>query len=249
MGILQPYKRTCRQFIDGNYSAGGRSVYILHPKFANSPEHYVRGFLLLQKDLQMLFDYVEPADENLKCYSYRIHELLLRACVEVEANCKAILLENGYSRKSSDLDMQDYKKINASHLLSSYNVKVPYWHGTKNLRSPFLNWKNDGSLTWYQAYNLTKHDRQDNFILANLENVVDAICGVVVLLSAQFYNQDFSPGDCLLASEGPRDGMESAIGGYFRVKFPDDWPLEQRYDFNWQALNTEQNPFQNYPYS
>jgi hypothetical protein len=74
-------------------------------------------FLILLKDLQELFDYVEPADKNLSCYSYRIHALSRRACVEVEANCKAILKENGYT-KSGDWNMGDYKKIEKTHLLS-----------------------------------------------------------------------------------------------------------------------------------
>jgi hypothetical protein len=54
--------------------------------------------------------YVEPADKNLECYSYRIHALLLRACIELEANCKAILKENGYS-KGGNWKIDDYKKI------------------------------------------------------------------------------------------------------------------------------------------
>ena len=69
MSITRPYRRTCRQFKDGQYFEGGRWGYLLHPKFAQSPEHYVRAFLLIQKDLQELFDYIEPADKNIKCYS------------------------------------------------------------------------------------------------------------------------------------------------------------------------------------
>jgi hypothetical protein len=69
----------------------------MHPKYAQSPEHYVRAFLMILNDLQEILDFVEPADQNLSCYSYRIHALLLRACIEVEANCKAILKENRYS--------------------------------------------------------------------------------------------------------------------------------------------------------
>jgi hypothetical protein len=69
MSVTRPYRRTCRQFVDGGYIEGGRAGYMRHPKFAQSPEHYVRAFLILLKDLQELFDYVEPADKNLDCYS------------------------------------------------------------------------------------------------------------------------------------------------------------------------------------
>ncbi|TDU64518.1 hypothetical protein EI77_03968 [Prosthecobacter fusiformis] len=98
MGFTRPYKRTCRQFVGGSYAEGGRAEYIQDERYAEVPGHYVRAFLIILKDLQELFDFIEPDDENLACYSYRIHALLLRTCVEVEANCVAILKENGYPK-------------------------------------------------------------------------------------------------------------------------------------------------------
>jgi len=248
MSVKRPYRRTCRQFVDGHYSEGGRSRYITHPKYAISPGQYFRAFQLLLKDLQELFDYIEPSYQNRKCYSYRIHELLLRACIEVEANCKAILLENGYKKKK-DLDMSDYKKINITHRLSSFSVKMPYWNGAKQFRNPFSAWKKGESLPWYKAYNATKHDRHTSFQEATFDNLLDACCGVLVIFSAQFLTQNFSPGPSVLALEGSIDGMESGIGSYFRIKFPEDWPQKLRYDFNWNELKEEDDPFDNIDFS
>lgn len=248
MPVNRPYRRTCRQFVDGHYTEGGRWQYMTHAKYAQSPEHYVRAFLILLKDLRELFDYVEPADGNLSCYSYRIHTLLLRACVEVEANCKAILDENGYSR-SGDWNMGDYRKIEKTHLLSGYEVRVPSWHGTRSIRAPFAAWASGGSLPWYQAYNATKHDRHMRFAEATLDHMLDACCGVLVVLSAQFETNDFSPGDTLLSVGGPEDGMESGIGAFFRVHFPTNWPADLRYDFDWQQLKSEPDPFRTIDYS
>ncbi len=98
MAIAKPYRRTVRPFVGGDYATGGTWAYVMHPKFAVDPQHYVRAFLIIQKDLLELFDYIEPADKNLASYSFRVHELLLRVCVEVEANCKAVLKENGYAK-------------------------------------------------------------------------------------------------------------------------------------------------------
>jgi hypothetical protein len=243
MGITKPFRRTCRQLADGSYEKSGNGRYVKHPRFAVAPEQYVRAFLLIQKDLQKLFDYVEPADKNLGCYSYRIHELHMRTCIEVEANCKAILTENGYVR-SGDLNMGDYKKIEKTHRLSGYQIKAPFWHGTQNVRTPYSAWQSGGALSWYDAYNAAKHDRHNEFVRANLENLLNAVSGLVALLSAQFCREDFSPGDVLLALSGPNDGLESAIGGYFRVKFPDNWPAAERYSFDWQQLETQADPFQ-----
>ena len=237
MPVTKPFRRTCRQFVNGSYAEGGRSKYVRHPKYAKAPQQYVRAFMLIQKDLLELFGYVEPADVNLNCYSYRIHELHTRTCIEIEANCKAILSENGYIR-NRDWNMNDYKKLNLTHRLSSYQIKLPLWYGNESPRRPFSAWAAGGPLPWYQAYNQTKHDRQENF-----ENALNAVSGLVALLSSQFYTHDFAPHDYLVA-ERPSDGFEVAIGNYFMVKFPDDWLADERYGFNWQALETDADPFQ-----
>jgi hypothetical protein len=241
MPIDRPYRRTCRQFADGSYDEGGRSLYIEHPKFANSPQQYIRAFLLIQKDLLELFDFVEPSDKNLNCFSYRIHELHTRTCIEIEANCKAILTENGYA-KSGNLNMPDYKKLNATHRLSSYEIKLPLWHGTRGTRAPFLPWGSDGGLPWYQAYNETKHDRHQQFEQANFDNLLSAVSGLVAVLSSQFHTRDFGPHDYLVL-EGRSRGWDVALGSYFLVKFPTDWPAALRYEFEWPSLENESDPF------
>ncbi len=246
MPQIGPFRRTCRQFVDGSYGDSGKWMYILHPKFTQDPEHYVRAFTLIQKDLFELFDYIEPSDTNLPCYSYRIHALHMRTCIEIEANLKAILRENGYSR-SGDWNMNDYKILEGTHFLSAYEVKIPVWQGTANARMPFALWVGGAALPWYQAYNEAKHDRHDKFRQANFANLLDAISGLVAILSAQFYTHDFSPSAPTLALSGlggPPSGYESAIGGYFHVKFPAAWPTADRYNFNWQSLSQNADPFQ-----
>src|SRR5215510_11889193 len=123
MALAKPFKRTCRQV----YPVDIRTSYIADPRYAIAPKQFIRAFELIQKDLLELFDYVEPADKNRECYSFRILELLLRTCIEVEANCKAILEENGYTRPGNWNMRDDYFKLNLTHRLSSYEVKFPVW--------------------------------------------------------------------------------------------------------------------------
>lgn len=247
MAITRPFRRTLRPFIDGTYAGNGSWRCIRHPGFADVPAHYVRSFLLLLKDLQDLFDFVEPADANLSAYSYRIHALLLRACVEVEANCKAIMKENGYAR-TGDWNMRDYKKINVTHHLSAFKVVAPVWTGTMGIRFPFAAWGAGSSLPWYDAYNASKHDRHAEFSRATFEHLIDACCGLLVLLTAQFLSDDFS-GQIYWEREPATDGTERAIGGYFRVAFPQDWTATEMYDFKWDAIKNDADPFQNFDYS
>jgi hypothetical protein len=143
MAVTKPFKRTCRQFTDGTYSDSGKWMYVLHSQFAKEPEHFVRSFQIIQKDILEIFDYIEPADTNLKCYSYRIHALLMRTCIEVEANCKAMLEENGHTKAG---DLSDYKKLDKTHHLSAYEVRLPVWRGSQNVRKPFDSWSTGGGL-------------------------------------------------------------------------------------------------------
>jgi len=250
MSITRPYRRTFRQFADGSYLEGGRSRYVLHPDYAQDPGRYVHAFLLIQRDLFKLFDFVEPDDNNLACFSFRIHGLLMRTCIEIEANCRAILSENGYS-KAGDWNIQDYARLNATHRLSDYVVRLQAWTGPHTERRPFAPWANNQPLPWYQAYNAAKHDRHNAFHHASLEAATDAVYALIALLTSQFGDHDFAaarPGLAITGYGGPPPGYEVAIGGEFHVRYPIDWPQQERYEFDWEQLKNDQQPIQSYAY-
>lgn len=225
-------------------------AYVVDRKYAQNPEHYVRAFLLIQSDLQRLFEFVEPADQNLSTYSYRMHELLMRTCIEVEANFKAILRENKFTIKSDrDWNISDYKKVNITHRLSSFKVTVPIWEGTRSYFEPFSFWSAGHGLPWYQAYNASKHDRHNKFKKANLGNLLNAVSGLLVLLSAQFGNQDFSPGPTgLSVAVDSYYSTQPALGGFFHIEIPNDWSDDEKYDFDWASLKTQPDRFQKIDY-
>jgi hypothetical protein len=62
---------------------------------------------------------------------------------------------------------------------------------------------------------------------------------LIVILSTQFGNNDFSPRNCVIGWDENNDGMESSIGNYFRVKYPTDWKEEEKYDFKFSELEKE----------
>lgn len=257
VGVAKPYFRTARQFADGSYTNAGKGGYVKHDRFAASPSNFVRAFELLQDDLKELFKFIEPSDANLETYSFRTLELLVRACIEVEANCKAILEANTYAGHRDNLNINDFKIIEFSHFLSQYTVKLPYWSGSESIRQPFAAWApttgKDGqkSLDWYRRYNKSKHDRANALSQATLGAVVDAVAGLLVLLTSQFLNVDFGPstGSGFLLFETPDDGFEDAIGGYLRVAYPDNIPIAERYDFEWFTLSQSPEPFAKFDYT
>lgn len=255
MGCPRPFHRIHRPVSPDLPNAGYSSwAYIRDPDYATSAAHYVRAYLLIEKDLHRLFEYVEPSETSLPTYSYRIHELLMRTCIEVEANLKAILAENKHTPQldrfnAPILNMSVFRRVERSHHLSAYEVALPAWNGPRRILRPFHAWGGSGPLPWYQAYNASKHDRADAFRRANLENLLDAVAGLLVLLSAQFRTEDFGPQGDFLALQGyALDDMEAAIGQMFRVRFPADWTADEMYAFNWADLKSEAVRFDRFDY-
>jgi hypothetical protein len=257
MSHSKPFHRNYRGFVESPNSSYNEWAYIVDKNYAETPEHYVRAFTMIQNDLQKLFEYIEPSDQNLFTYSYRIHELLMRTCIEVEANFKAILRENLYNpvdkkgnlRPENKWNIHDYRKVNKTHHLSSYKVHFPIWDGTRSVFEPFKQWTNFTELPWYQAYNKSKHDRKNQFKEANMENLLGSIAGLLVVLLSQFRTEDFSPGHALMAFSGNSYYPEEpALGGYFHIQFPNDWDESEKYDFEWENLKNNPDRFQKIDY-
>jgi len=204
----------------------GVDEYIKDPKYAEKSWEYIKAFELIQKDLINIFDFIEPSEENLTCYSFRIHELFLRSCVEIEANFKAILKANSYVKKKEEYwNMGDYEILANTHNLASYTVKVPYSHDVWATRKPFAEWPNE-KLPWYGGYNAIKHSRVEHFTQSNLGNLLDAVCGLLVILSAQFYtNTARVHAGAIRFSSNDSIQNQLALGNYFLITFPslDTW--------------------------
>lgn len=261
MSITKPFHRNYRKIKEGPNSGYSSWAYIVDHDYAEHPEHYTRAFSYIQQDILSLFESIEPSDINCPTYSFRIHSLLMRTCIEVEANFKAILKENIYNpiiknganagqpRLDHTWNIKDFKIINKTHHLDEYKIELPFWAGPGKERQPFKEWKTTDSLPWYKAYNECKHDRLKNFPKANLGNLIDAYCGLFVLLSAQFRTESFSPGDISLGAGaiGYYKG-NFGIGGFLMVTFPENWDENEIYDFNWSDLSKEAVRFQKFNY-
>jgi len=231
----------------------------LHPDYSKIPHHYIRCYLIIQQNLIDLFQFIEPCNQNLNSISIKIHELLVRTCIEIEANFTSILHENSYSTSKNMNMKNDYSLIDYTHKLSSYKVKLPLWTGEKSIRIPFHNWhdksnENWHSLNWYNIYNKSKHERYSQFHNANFDILLDAVCALVVLLSSQFLDETFSTGGYSLvvdetSSYNYDPNFKSTIGDYFTVKFPNDWSEDDKYDFDWNELKKTDSPIRKIDYN
>jgi hypothetical protein len=173
------YKRMWRPV-----ACGGRPNHILYQEKLN--ESFVSLRILLTK-LENLFETIEPNKDNLLVYGHKIREVILLACMEVESSLAAVLKENAYI-SSARLTTNDYVKLLAPMFLDAYQLSLQSYPSFPSF-TPFAGWDLNNpttSLGWYDAYNKTKHDREENLKSATLENAVYAVGASVVMFHAQF---------------------------------------------------------------
>ncbi len=198
--------------------------------------NHLSAYTILKRDLWELFEFVEPCPANQGTFSHRSFELLLRACTEVESNFKTVLRANGH--KVDSLTMRRYSDLDGPMKLSAYEVSCVGF----NLPSfrPFASFADVNpklrSPVWYRAYNDAKHDRVNNFPSASMENVVQALGGLYVALTAQ-YGFHF---DVYL---GLRQSTPAVQYDLFGCSRQPTWTDDERYDFDWRKLKTTPNPY------
>ncbi|MCK5415848.1 hypothetical protein KAI92_00285 [Candidatus Parcubacteria bacterium] len=149
-------------------------------------QSFVSLKILLNK-LEELFETVEPTESNLLTYGHKIREILLLACMEVESSWTAVLRENKYSSNGA-FTTNNFVKLKEPMFLDGYQMDLVAYPSFCGLM-PFIDWdvnKPTKSLSWYDAYNKTKHDRENNLQFATLINAVTAVSAVVVMFYAQF---------------------------------------------------------------
>ena len=245
MGLQKPFYRIARPFTDKyDYSGKGNSnkSYLTDIRYANNRISLCRAYFIIQNDFLEMLNYIDPDDDNLKCFSHRIYELFLRASTEFESNCKAILCGNGYKKvRGNDFNIKDYYKINKACKLSEYIAYFDTWNNHPLEIKPFQEWESSSyqPLPWYRNYNLVKHDRSKKFKEANLENLIKAISSLYVVLLAQF-NRAINLNDNISQVEHSGSGTAIFKNSIFRITFP-RWESADHYTFDWGLLIEQEN--------
>ncbi|MGD6729809.1 MAG: hypothetical protein ACPKMZ_01940 [Pleomorphochaeta sp.] len=258
MPLEKPYYRCYRSNIKET-----NVKYLRDNRNVKNPYDYIRKLEILYSRLEKIFEFVEPEDSNGDTYSIQLSSLLLDICTTIEANFRSILDKNGYKKdinKNHEKDMKnwninDYYKVNISHHLSSYEIKIPFWKGSNNIRNPYEIWgSSKNSPKWYQSYNHVKHNMIGKFNEATLDTVVNSFCGLVILISAQFYDDTIIKDDDMFEEikmvfgDNGGKGIKITDRINYLVYFPKDWSEDEKYDFKWKEIKDDKESFEKYSY-
>lgn len=176
---------------------------------------------ILLSDLSSLFLAIEPHPKNAGTYSHRLRHLLCTACMEVESAWSSVLDANGY-QSQGNLTTRDYIRLKGPMKLDAWQLSLVGYPDYPAIL-PFQGWSapnTTSTLRWYDAYNKTKHQREQNLPLATLEHAIAAVAAALMLAGAQFGPEHWKAG---IFKPGPyaQTVMEFAA--------EPDWNLTERY--------------------
>lgn len=140
-------------------------------------------YLSLESDLEKATQYIEPRGQE-KVYSIEFHKLIVLACVAAESSFKLLMECSGIKiDKKEELTISQYKGFMLNKYPQIVNAKVNVMRWGKEIK-PFECWKSDkkpSRLSWWDAYNSVKHNKDQNFSKATYENAAFAISAVHLL--------------------------------------------------------------------
>jgi hypothetical protein len=143
---------------------------------------------LLVSALNELFLYIEPEGDGLSAYGPKTRELLILACTEVEDVWTRYLRRASRPAGRRGYTTRDYVRLLKPLHLAEYQLSLIPFASAPKLR-PFASWQPSRptqSLTWYHAYNKTKHDRSSHLSSATLTQCIEAVAANIALYCVRF---------------------------------------------------------------
>ncbi len=166
------------------------------PRMYRGPEHppidvaartaTMRAARSLFSRLRGIFQVVEPTHAHDTVFGHELRHLLILACTEVESSWRAVLAANAHP--AGRWSTNEYVKLLGPMKLDQYVVRLASHPGYGEI-VPFDGWDANHptrSLGWYDAYNHTKHNREEELHRATLLATIAAMAAVHVMTVAQF---------------------------------------------------------------
>jgi hypothetical protein len=148
-----------------------------------------RALFIIVEMLNDILQYIEPDEEGVSAYGHKTRNLLILACTEVE-NILRYYLRRIAGIEEDRLTTNDYVRLKMPLFLSEYAVlyRLP-GASSIGLMRPFHGWDRNEpskSIPWYEAYNATKHNRDQYFDQATLAHCIYSVAANIVLFCVRY---------------------------------------------------------------
>jgi hypothetical protein len=143
-------------------------------------------FLAIESDLENTASFVEIAKDNFCTFSIEYVRILLSASSETDVISKLVCERIDSTRTYNNID-QYRQRITAEYpKLFTMEVLLPRYGLTLK---PWENWGHNINPSWWKSYNNVKHQRNDYYNEANLENALNSVAGLFCMV-LYYYEKD-----------------------------------------------------------
>lgn len=167
-------------------------------------QHHWNYFLALEDDIARMTRYLEPAAANYSAYSLELARIFMAAAAEIDVIAKLFCKQIDPDNKAENITGYRQKIIPHCDKLPNAIVLVPKFGLTF---TPWEQWQHNKNPSWWRAYTEVKHQRDQHFASANLENTLNAVAGLYLLLifffSSEAKNGQLAPDPLLLKAGAP----------------------------------------------
>ncbi|WP_127132500.1 hypothetical protein [Pseudoflavitalea rhizosphaerae] len=156
--------------------------------YFSTPKYHWNYFLAIQKDLEKISRYIEFCPDNLQTYSIELAHILLSASSEVDVLMKQLC--NTVAPGGIFENINHYRNAITIHIpdLINEQISIPRYGMTHR---PWENWNGLDNPDWWRSYNRVKHQRNDHYSEANLQNTINSV-GALLITSVYYYKYAFS---------------------------------------------------------
>lgn len=152
----------------------------------NTQRLYWNIYLGLEKEFLRIADMIYVDDTQLKVYSLKIAELLLRTVVEIEAISKDLFdIAGGVANGNMYFDTDCLAFLDEKWRIEKRVVflKSPHVYLAKDKMTlhPLKDASKRGKCTWKKAYNAVKHNGRTDIKQGNIENFMLSLASLFVL--------------------------------------------------------------------
>lgn len=141
-------------------------------------------FLSIEDDIAELARWVEFNPLNYGCYSIEMAKLLMTCSAEVDVIAK--LLCKTFCNSPQAKSINKYQEVLCEEFptLTTAEITIPRYSITMH---PWENWAEaNNPPLWWTSNNKVKHQRSDQFMQANLKNVLNSAAALLHLLEIYY---------------------------------------------------------------
>jgi len=153
-----------------------------------SSKHHWNYFLAIERDLENVSRFIEFNDDNLLTYSIELTHILLSTSSEIDVVMKQLCKLAEPSKTTNNIN--EYREVikNYFDLFPNQEVSISRYGMKFN---PWLKWVDNENPNWWKSHNNIKHERNNYFKEANLQNTLNAV-GALMITVIYYYKELFS---------------------------------------------------------